>query len=67
MKTQLLKVLVVSAVVGGSSVAVAAQDLSRAELRRICFEKHKNRMDKPALRNPYDCYRMHGYLMAKQT
>ena len=63
MKTRLLKVLVISSVVVGSGVAVAAHDPSLAELRRICFEKHKQRMDKPALRNPYDCYRLHRYLM----
>jgi hypothetical protein len=30
-----------------------------------CFNKHAQLMDKPAVKNPRDCWRMHGHLMGK--
>jgi hypothetical protein len=30
-----------------------------------CFSKHGQLMDKPAVKNPRDCWRMHGYLMGR--
>ena len=30
-----------------------------------CFKKHAQLMDKPAVKNPRDCWRMHGHLMGR--
>ena len=65
MNKLLLKTLLVSSVFVGFSVAVAAHDPVPAEKMKLCFEKHSRTMDKPALKNMYDCYRVHGYLMGK--
>ncbi|OZB55711.1 MAG: hypothetical protein B7X43_00255 [Thiomonas sp. 15-63-373] len=32
---------------------------------QACFRMHGQLMDKPAVRNPLDCWREHGFLMQK--
>ncbi len=63
MKTLLLKTLVVSSLVLAFSAANAKHDPALEQKMRACFEKHSQLMEKPALKNLYDCYRVHGYLM----
>ncbi|HZF19802.1 MAG TPA: hypothetical protein VE008_08855 [Burkholderiales bacterium] len=46
----------------GSSAALAAQGDSALQ---DCFSKHAQLMDKPAVKNARDCWRMHGYLMGR--
>jgi len=36
-----------------------------AEMEK-CFREHGKLMSKPALTNPYDCWRAHAYLMTRQ-
>ena len=45
-----------------SAVSLAAQ--SEAAMQE-CFKKHAQLMDKPAVKNPRDCWRMHGHLMER--
>ena len=40
----------------------AAEDQARKE---ACFRAHGKHMSKPALMNPNDCWRAHGYLMER--
>ena len=63
MKTLLLKTLIVSSLVMALGAANAAHDPVLEKKMRECFEKHGQLMEKPAVRNMYDCYRVHGYLM----
>lgn len=34
--------------------------------KEICFRIHGKLMDKPALMNIHDCWRVHGYLMGRR-
>ena len=36
---------------------------TRSAQIQACFRMHGQLMDKPALRNPQDCWRVHGFLM----
>ena len=36
---------------------------ARSAQIQACFRMHGELMDKPALRNPQDCWRVHGFLM----
>ncbi len=36
---------------------------TRSAQIQACFRTHGQAMDKPALRNPQDCWRVHGFLM----
>jgi hypothetical protein len=45
-----------------SATLLAAQSESAMQ---ECFNKHAQLMDKPAVKNPRDCWRMHGHLMGK--
>ncbi len=35
---------------------------AREKAMKDCLEKHGGLMDKPAVKNPRDCWRAHGYL-----
>ncbi len=45
-----------------SAALFAAQSESAMQ---DCFNKHAQLMDKPAVKNPRDCWRMHGHLMGR--
>jgi hypothetical protein len=45
-----------------SAVTLAAQSESAMQ---DCFKKHAQLMDKPAVKNPRDCWRTHGYMMER--
>jgi len=45
-----------------SAALLAAQSESAMQ---DCFKKHAQLMDKPALKNPRDCWRTHGYMMQR--
>lgn len=61
MKTTLLAATLVIAF-ASSGALVAAQSASAMQ---ECFSKHAQMMDKPAVKNERDCWRMHGHLMGK--
>ncbi len=46
-------------------LTVVAQETSAAQAleqaMKNCFEKHKGVMEKPAVQNPRDCWRVHGH------
>ncbi len=48
--------------IGSSAALLAAQGDSAMQ---DCFSKHAQLMDKPAVKNARDCWRMHGYLMGR--
>jgi len=45
-----------------AAAALAAQNEAAMQ---DCFNKHAQLMDKPAVKNVRDCWRMHGYLMGR--
>ena len=45
-----------------SAALLAAQSESAMQ---DCFKKRAQLMDKPAVKNPRDCWRMHGHLMQR--
>ena len=63
MKNRISTVVAV-ALCAAFSAGAFAQDNAAAQTRekamKDCFEKHKGLMDKPAIRNPRDCWRVHG-------
>ena len=46
-----------------SSAALLAAQSETA--MQDCFNKHAQSMSKPAVKNPWDCWRTHGHLMGK--
>ncbi|EQD64997.1 conserved hypothetical protein, secreted [mine drainage metagenome] len=61
MNKRVLIPLVLASVMLVSATAFAVTD---AELQ-ACFKAHSQLMEKPALRNLYTCWRVHGYLMKR--
>ncbi len=61
-----MKVLLTAATLviafASSAALLAAQ--SEAAMQD-CFNKHAQLMSKPAVKNPRDCWRTHGYLMER--
>ena len=61
-----MKVLLIAAI---SLIALASFEVSFAaqggSAMQDCFKKHAQMMDKPAVKNERDCWRMHGYLMQR--
>ena len=49
------------ALFAASSAISFAQDPRIEAAMKDCFLKHGNLMDKPAVRNMRDCWRVHGY------
>jgi len=45
-----------------STALLAAQSESAMQ---DCFKKHAQLMDKPAVKNVRDCWRMHGHLIGR--
>ncbi len=61
MNKRVLIPLVLASVMLVSATAFAVTD---AEIQ-ACFKAHSQLMEKPALRNLYTCWRVHGYLMKR--
>ena len=61
-----MKVLLTAATLviafASSATLLAAQSDSTMQ---DCLKKHAQLMDKPAVKNEWDCWRMHGYLMGR--
>ena len=43
-----------------STLSFAATDPALEQAMKDCFKKHAGLMEKPAIRNPRDCWRVHG-------
>jgi hypothetical protein len=56
----ILSAAVVGAAFAVSTLALAATDPALEKAMHDCFKKHAGLMDKPAIRNPRDCWRVHG-------
>jgi len=71
MKTHTIALVSIAALAGVAMPALGAPALDakaadrRAEMEK-CFREHGKFMSKPALTNPYDCWRAHAYLMTRQ-
>jgi len=61
MKT-LLAAATLAIAITSSAALLAAQSESAMQ---NCFNKHAQLMEKPALKNMRDCWRTHGYMMAR--
>lgn len=53
------------ALFAASSAISFAQDSRTEAAMKDCFLKHGNLMDKPAVKNMRDCWRVHGYKMER--
>ena len=60
MKALLTAVTLVVALASSTALLAASESAMEA-----CFQKHAQMMDKPAVKNMWNCWRMHGYLMQK--
>jgi len=61
-----MKALLTAATVVVAFASSAALFAAQSEsAMQDCFKKHAQLMDKPALKNPRDCWRTHGYLMQR--
>ncbi len=60
------RVLIHSVLADLMLVSTAAFAVTDAELQ-ACFKAHSQLMEKPALRNLYTCWRVHGYLMKRKS
>ena len=71
MKTHMIALVSIAALAGvavpalGATAPDAKAADRRAEMEK-CFREHGKLMSKPALNNPYDCWRAHAYLMTRQ-
>lgn len=57
----MLPIAVLGAAFAVSTLALAATDPALEKAMQDCFKKHAGLMDKPAIRNPRDCWRVHGH------
>ena len=62
---KLLPVFVLLAGIASAQAASISSEASLAARRAECFLKHGHLMEKPALRNEWDCWRVHAYLMER--
>jgi hypothetical protein len=58
-----LPILVLLAGIASAQAASPKGEASLAARRAECFAKHGQLMEKPAIRNEHDCWRVHAYLM----
>jgi hypothetical protein len=61
MKALLTTVTLVFAFAFAAALFAAQSEAATQE----CFNKHAQLMDKPAVKNVRDCWRMHGHLMRR--
>ena len=61
MKKTLLTAAILLVAFGSSATLLAASESAMEN----CFKKHVQLMDKPALKNMWDCWRVHGYKMER--
>lgn len=61
MKTILSAAVLVVAFASSAALLAAQSESAMQE----CFNKHAQLMDKPAVKNPRDCWRVHGHLMGR--
>jgi len=64
MKRLLPIVLLMVGMAAAQAGSVSAEQ-SLAARRAECFLKHGHLMEKPALRNEWNCWRVHAYLMER--
>jgi hypothetical protein len=64
MKKLLLIVPLMAGIAAAQAGSVGAEQ-SLAARRAECFLKHGQLMEKPALRNEWNCWRVHAYLMER--
>jgi hypothetical protein len=61
--SKLLPAFVLLAGIASAQAASISSEASLAARRAECFAKHGQLMEKPAIRNERDCWRIHAYLM----
>ena len=69
MKTHMIALVSIAALASACTTGAPAPDGKAADRRaemEKCFREHGKLMGKPALTNPYDCWRAHAYLMTRQ-
>jgi hypothetical protein len=64
MKKPLPLVLLMAGIAAAQAGSVSTEQ-SLAARRAECFLKHGHLMEKPALRNERNCWRVHAYLMER--
>ena len=62
---RLLPIVLVLAGIAAAQAGSVSTEQSLAARRAECFLKHGHLMEKPALRNEWNCWRVHAYLMER--
>jgi hypothetical protein len=62
---KLLPIVLLMAGIAAAHAGSVSTEQSLAARRAECSLKHGHLMDKPALRNEWDCWRIHAYLMER--
>jgi hypothetical protein len=63
---KLLPAFVLLAGVASAQAVSPSGEASLAARRAECFAKHGQLMEKSAIRNEYDCWQVHAYLMDRR-
>ena len=63
---KLLPAFLLLAGIASAHAASISGDSSLAARRAECFARHGQLMEKPAIRNERDCWRVHAYLMDRR-
>jgi hypothetical protein len=61
---KLLPIVLMAGIAAAQAGSVSAEQ-SLAVRRTECFLKHAHLMEKPALKNEWNCWRVHAYLMER--
>lgn len=64
--SKLLLAFVLLVGIASAQAASISSEASLAARRAECFAKHGQLMEKPAIRNERDCWRVHAYLMDRR-
>ena len=62
---KLLPIVLLMAGIAAAQAGSVSTEQSLAARRAECFLKHGHLMEKPALRNEWNCWRVHAYLMER--
>jgi hypothetical protein len=61
----LLPIVLSMAGIAAAQAGSVGTEQSQAARRAECFLRHGHLMEKPALRNEWNCWRVHAYLMER--
>lgn len=63
---KILSIAVLLAGIAAAHAATTASASSLSDQKEACFQMHKQLMDKPGVRNRFNCWLAHAYLMDRR-